>query len=88
MSDTTHTPEAEIPDDRQLPDEVDALGDSLAALRDHLVANLDGVTATAFRGELTLEKVSRLTQMIRDKLPHQTASKAGLAATRLTGQPI
>lgn len=55
MSDTTHTPEAEIPDDRQLPDEVDALSDSLAALRDHLVANLDGVTATAFRGELTLE---------------------------------
>ena len=40
------------------------------------------------RGELTLEKVSRLTQMIRDRLPHQTASKAGFAATRLTGQPI
>ncbi len=40
------------------------------------------------RGELTLEKVSRLTQMIRDRLPPQTASKAGLAATRLTGQPI
>ena len=40
------------------------------------------------RGELTLEKVSRLAQMIRERLPHQTASKAGLAATRLTGQPI
>ena len=40
------------------------------------------------RVELTLEKVSRLTQMIRDRLPHETASKAGLAATRLTGQPI
>ena len=40
------------------------------------------------RGELTLEKVSRLTQMIRDRLPHQPVSKAGLAATRLTGQPI
>lgn len=40
------------------------------------------------RGELTLEKVGRLAQMIRDRLPHQTASKAGLAATRLTGQPI
>ena len=40
------------------------------------------------RGELRLEKVSRLAQMIRDSLPHQTASKAGLAATRLTGQPI
>ena len=40
------------------------------------------------RGELTLEKVSRLAQMIRDRLPHQTASKAGLTATRLTGQPI
>ena len=40
------------------------------------------------RGEPTMEKVSRLTQMIRDRLSHQTASKAGLAATRLTGQPI
>lgn len=40
------------------------------------------------RGELTLEKVGRLAQMIRDRLPHQTASKAGLAAARLTGQPI
>ena len=40
------------------------------------------------RGELTLEKVSRLTQMIRERLSHHTASKAELAATRLTGQPI
>ena len=40
------------------------------------------------RGELTLEKVSRLAQMIHERLPYQTASKAGLAATRLTGQPI
>ena len=37
------------------------------------------------RGELTLEKVRRLAQMIRERLPYQTASKAGLAATRLTG---
>ena len=29
------------------------------------------------RGELTLEKVSRLAQMIRERLPYQTASKAG-----------
>ena len=39
-------------------------------------------------GELTLEKVSRLTKMIRDRLPHATASKGGLAATRLTHKPI
>ena len=37
------------------------------------------------RGELTLEKVKRLAQMIRERLLHQTASKAGIAATRLTG---
>ena len=37
------------------------------------------------RGELTLEKVSRLAQMIRERLRYQTASKAGVAATRLTG---
>ena len=40
------------------------------------------------RGELTLEKVSRLAQMIRERLPYQTASKAGFAATKLTGQLI
>ena len=40
------------------------------------------------RGELTLEKVSRLAQMIRERLPHQSASKPELAATRLNGQPI
>ena len=40
------------------------------------------------KGELAAEKVSRLAQMIHERLPHQTASKAGLAATRLTGQPI
>ena len=40
------------------------------------------------RGELTLERVSTLARMIRARLPHQTASKAGAAATKLTGQPI
>lgn len=40
------------------------------------------------RGELTFEKVSELARIIRAKVPHQTASKAGRAATRLTGQPI
>ena len=40
------------------------------------------------RAELTLKKVSRLAQMIHELLPHQTASRPGLAATRLTGQPI
>ena len=40
------------------------------------------------QGELTYEKVSHLARRIRAKLPHQTASKAVRAATRLTGQPI
>ena len=40
------------------------------------------------RDELTLERASRLTQLIRDRLPRQIAFKAGLAATRLTDQPI
>jgi len=40
------------------------------------------------KGELTLEKGSRLAQLIREWLPNQTASKTGPAATRLAGQPI
>jgi len=40
------------------------------------------------RGELTLEKVSRLAQIIREMHPHQTGSKTGFAVTRLTGQSI
>ena len=37
------------------------------------------------RGELTFEKVSQLARLIRSKLPHQIASQASCAATRLTG---
>lgn len=40
------------------------------------------------QGELTYEKVAHLARTIRAKLPHQIASKAVRAATRLTGQPI
>ncbi len=39
-------------------------------------------------GELTLEKVSKLTKIFRDRLPNETASKGGIAATRLTDKPI
>ena len=55
MSDTTHTPQAEIPDDRQLPDEVDRVDDTLAALRDHLVATFPSLEPLEYRGELTLQ---------------------------------
>ena len=40
------------------------------------------------RSKLALEKISKLAQMISERLPYQTASKAGLATARLTGQPI
>lgn len=39
-------------------------------------------------GALTFERVSELARTIRARLPHQIASKADYAATRLTGQPI
>ena len=40
------------------------------------------------QGALTFEKVTKLVRQIRSTLPHQAASQATRAATRLTGQPV
>ena len=40
------------------------------------------------RGPLTVERLTKLVRQIRSALPHQAASQATRAATRLTGQPV